>query len=144
MLAHTLRLRSKDVRYLTKKRNYFVKGLFGFFYTKQYASQHFNQFSCHITIKLSKHATKRNIVKRRVMNILRDKQSPLVAIGQQFYKVFIMLNKNELAPLQTLLQSSNHSSSHHSSFNRSALIDYINQAFEESFTSFHSFLCSRK
>lgn len=80
MLSHTLRLRSKDVRYLTKRRQYFVKGLFGFFYTKQYPNKHFNQCSCHVTIKLSKHATKRNFIKRIVMNHIRDKKYATLAI----------------------------------------------------------------
>ncbi|MDR0369898.1 MAG: ribonuclease P protein component [Candidatus Peribacteria bacterium] len=80
MLSHKLRLRSKDVRYLTKKRQYFVKGLFGFFYTKQYPNNHFHQFSFHVTIKVSKHATKRNLIKRIIINHIRDKKYTTLAI----------------------------------------------------------------
>jgi RNase P protein component len=36
--------------------------------------------SCHITIKLSKHATKRNMVKRIIMNHLREKKYTTLAI----------------------------------------------------------------
>jgi RNase P protein component len=140
VLAHSFRLRSRDVRYLTKKRNYFVKGWFGFFYIPQYAKKPFNQFSCHITIKLSKHATKRNLIKRMVMNMLRDANAPQLPFGNQFYKVFIMLNKNELPQLQALL----HGNSSTSSTSSSSLKTTVTNAFQSSFTSFQSFLCSRK
>jgi RNase P protein component len=139
VLSHTFRLRSRDVRYLTKKRNYFVKGWFGFFYIPQYANKPFNQFSCHITIKLSKYATKRNLVKRLIMNLLRDTNAPHLPLGNQFYKVFIMLNKNELPRLQTLLQQKGEPS-----VPSSSLKDTVTNAFQSSFTSFQSFLCSRK
>jgi RNase P protein component len=139
VLSHTFRLRSRDVRYLTKKRNYFVKGWFGFFYIPQYAKKPFNQFSCHITIKLSKYATKRNLIKRMIMNILRDTNAPQLPFGNQFYKVFIMLNKNELSHLQALLQEKAASSSGSVVFK-----DTVTRAFQSSFTSFQSFLCSRK
>ncbi|MDR2540466.1 MAG: hypothetical protein LBD11_01455 [Candidatus Peribacteria bacterium] len=134
MLPHSLRLRSKDVRYLTKKRQYFPKGLFGFFYIKQYPNLLFNQFSCHITIKLSKHATKRNFMKRTIMNALREKKANQLAIGGQFYKVFIVLNKNMLSNLQLLLQEKK----------KAEAKTYLLQAFESAFTSFQSFLCSKK
>jgi RNase P protein component len=133
VLKHSLRLRSKEVRYLTKKRQYFVKGLFGFFYTKQYANVPHHQFSFHVTIKLSKHATQRNTIKRSVMNDLRDKNVTSLAIGNQFYKIFIVLNKNALVPLQQLLQEKK----------KAELHSYLLQAFQSSFTSFQSFLCSR-
>ncbi|MDR2416284.1 MAG: ribonuclease P protein component [Candidatus Peribacteria bacterium] len=139
MLSHTFRLRSRDVRYLTRKRNYFVKGWFGFFYIPQYAKKPFNQFSCHITIKLSKHATKRNLIKRMIMNILRDTNAPHLPFGNQFYKVFIMLNKSQLPHLQALLQKKGALSAL-----PPALNDTVKQAFQISFTSFQSFLCSKK
>lgn len=106
-----------------------MKGLFGFFYVKQYANNPYHQFSCHITIKLSKYATKRNKIKRLVMNYLRDSNASSLAIGGQFYKVFIVLNKNDLLRLQALLDT-----------DASA---YVKQAFQVSFTSFQSFLCSK-
>ncbi|MDR0283224.1 MAG: ribonuclease P protein component [Candidatus Peribacteria bacterium] len=80
MLKSSLRLRSKDVHYLTRKRQYFVKGLFGFFYVKQYSNKLHNQFSFHVTIKVSKHATKRNFIKRILMNHMRDKSYAQLAI----------------------------------------------------------------
>ncbi|MDR2190240.1 MAG: hypothetical protein LBP53_03470 [Candidatus Peribacteria bacterium] len=133
VLASSLRLRSRDVRYLTKKRNYFVKGGFGFFYYPQYSNRPFHQFSCHITIKLSKHATKRNLLKRMVMNTLRQQNAPHLAIHHQFYKIFIVLDKNNLTYLQTLVQNKEKN-----------LTRLVQQAFLSAFTSFQSFLCSKK
>ena len=80
MLKRSFRLRSKDVHYLTKKRQYFAKGLFGFFYVKQYPNKLHHQFSFHVTIKVSKHATQRNYIKRALMNHLRDKKYTTLAI----------------------------------------------------------------
>jgi len=80
LLKRSLRLRSKDVRYLTKKRQYFVKGLFGFFYIKQYPNNNYHQISFHVTIKVSKHATRRNFIKRTIMNHIRNKNYAQLAI----------------------------------------------------------------
>ena len=134
MLAHILRLRSKDVRYLTKKRQYFARGLFGFFYVKQYPNKNTNQISFHVTIKVSKHATKRNFIKRIIMNLLRDKKYTQLPIGNQFYKIFLNLNKNELTHLQQLFQEKK----------KADIKPYLHSEFEKSFTSFQSFLCSKK
>lgn len=134
VLKHSLRLRSKDVRYLTRKRQYFVKGSFAFFYVKQYPNNQFNQFSFHVTIKLSKHATKRNFIKRQVMNLIRDQKYTELAIWNQFYKLFITLNKDSLVPFQKLLEEKK----------TLELIDYIDKEFAYSFRSLQSFLCSRK
>jgi RNase P protein component len=134
MLLRTYRLRSKEVRYLTKKRQYFGKGLFGFYYIKQYPNLPFHQFSFHVTIKLSKHATKRNFVKRIVMKSLRDQHTTSLAICGQFYKLFIVLNKNELLYSQQLFQEKK----------KAELQSYIVQAFQSSFTLLYSFLCSKK
>ncbi len=122
MLAHLHRLRSKDVRFLTKKRQYFTKGQFGFFYVKQYPNREFNQFSFHVSIKYSKHATKRNKLKRQVMNWLRDNSKIHQKIAGNYRKVFIVLNKNLLESMITQDQN----------------VQISN--FQTSFTSFFTFL----
>jgi hypothetical protein len=68
------------------------------------------------------------------MNILRDNNYSQLAIGNQFYKIFISLNKNELTTLQQLFQEKK----------KAEIKTYISQAFQASFSSFQSFLCSRK
>lgn len=73
MLSKKQRLRTKDVLFLTKKRQYFGRDLFGFFYIKQYPNLKYHQISCHITIKYSKHATARNVLKRAIMTRLQEK-----------------------------------------------------------------------
>lgn len=96
MLLHSHRLRSKDVRFLTKKRQYFGWWMFGFFYVKQYPNVKNNQFSFHVSIKLSKKSTVRNKIKRLIMNYLRDTNAVKLAFWEDFYKVFIILNKNKI------------------------------------------------
>ncbi|GHW02569.1 hypothetical protein AGMMS50249_3550 [candidate division SR1 bacterium] len=99
MLAHCYRLRSKDVRFLTRKRQYFGTGLFGFFFLRQYPNLQKNQISFHVSIKYSKRATQRNKLKRLVMNYLRDTDATKTQIGNGYWKIFIVLNKNKLEGL---------------------------------------------
>lgn len=73
-------------------------------------------------------------MKRTIMNALREKKANQLAIGGQFYKVFIVLNKNMLSNLQLLLQEKK----------KAEAKTYLLQAFESAFTSFQSFLCSKK
>ncbi|MDR0650816.1 MAG: hypothetical protein LBG59_05455 [Candidatus Peribacteria bacterium] len=67
------------------------------------------------------------------MNFLRDQNTNQLAIGGNFYKVFIVLNKNTLTPLQQLLTEKK----------KTETKKYISQAFTSAFTSFQSFLCSK-
>lgn len=96
MLAKQFRLRTKDVKFLTKKRNYLSSGFFGFFYVKQYDNLKFNQFSFHIPLKYSKKAVHRNQIRRCLynyyrLNLLSDKR-----IWNNHYKVFVVLQKNRI------------------------------------------------
>jgi hypothetical protein len=67
------------------------------------------------------------------MNILRDKNANQLAIGGNFYKIFIVLNKNTLLPLQQLLTEKK----------KAEAKKYLLPAFSSAFTSFQSFLCSK-
>ena len=131
MIKHKFRLRTKDVRYLTKKRQYCVKWIFGFWWIKQYSNRNFNQISCHIWVKLSKNATTRNQIRRAIMNYIRDNNIENVSINGQFYKIFINLNKNELPQMLKIIENNP----------KSQRNKYFQQQFDSAFISFQSFLC---
>lgn len=72
MLEKKQRLKTKDVLFLTKKRQFFGNGLFGFFYVQQYPNLKYNQISCHISIKYSKHSCDRNLLKRAIIRRIQE------------------------------------------------------------------------
>ena len=133
LIKHKFRLRTKDVRYLTKKRQYCVKGIFGFWWIKQYPNRQFNQISCHIGVKLSKNATTRNQLRRVIMNYIRDNSIEQSTINWEFYKIFINLDKNKLPELLKYIQE----------HNKSEWNAYFANEFESSFTLFKSYLCEK-
>ena len=119
------------MRYLTKKRQYCVKGIFGFWRIKQYPNKTFNQISCHIGVKLSKNATTRNQIRRSIMNYVRDNNIINTPINWEFYKIFVNLDKNKLSELIKYIEEHNKSD-----WNR-----YFQHEFQSAFTSLQSFLC---
>ena len=131
MIKHKYRLRTKDVRYLTKKRQYCVKGFFGFWWIKQYPNKQFNQISCHIGVKLSKNATTRNQLRRSIMNYIRNNDIIATPINWNFYKIFVNLDKNKLPDLIKYIQE----------HTKSEWNTYFEKEFWSAFTSFQSFLC---
>lgn len=133
MIKHKYRLRTKDVRYLTKKRQYCVKWIFGFWWIKQYPNREFNQASCHIWVKLSKNATTRNQIRRVIMNYIRDNNITTAPINWEYYKIFINIDKNKLPQLTKYIQE----------HNKSERNNYFKSEFESSFISFQNFLCWR-
>ena len=131
LIKHKFRLRTKDVRYLTKKRQYCVKWIFGFRWVKQYPNKEFNQISCHIGVKLSKNATTRNQIRRYIMNYIRDNNIIQTKINWQFHKIFINLDKNKLPELIKYIEE----------VNKSERNSYFQKEFESAFTSFQKHLC---
>ena len=131
LIKHKYRLRTKDVRYLTKKRQYSVKWFFGFRWVKQYPNRQFNQISCHIGVKLSKNATTRNQLRRVIMNYIRDNNIETTPINWEFYKIFVNLDKNKLSNLVKYIEE----------HNKSEWNTYFQKEFESAFTSFQSSLC---
>jgi len=105
MLPQKYRLNWKDVNFLTKKRQYFPAWIFGIFYFNQYSNRDYNQFSFHVSIKLSKHSTTRNVIKRIIIELIRQKEFNLIKINNQFYKFFVTLNKNRIPELQKVIES---------------------------------------
>ncbi len=100
VLAQKYRLQGKDVIFLSRKRQYFSAGLFGFFYRKQYPNNQFHQISTHVTIKYSKRSTQRNIVKRAILQYIQDENIVTKPISTAYYKIFIVLNKYKLEEFQ--------------------------------------------
>lgn len=133
MIKHKYRLRTKDVRYLTKKRQYCIKWIFGFRWIKQYPNRQFNQISCHIGVKLSKNATTRNQLRRVIMNYIRDNNIETTPINWEFYKIFVNLDKNKLPELTKYIQE-------HTKSERNT---YFQKEFQSAFTSFISYLCGK-
>lgn len=131
LIKHKFRLRTKDVRYLTKKRQYCVKWIFGFRWIKQYPNRQFNQISCHIGVKLSKNATTRNQLRRVIMNYVRDNDIETKPINWEFYKIFVNLDKNKLPELTKYIQE----------HTKSEWNTYFQKEFNSAFTSFLSYLC---
>lgn len=131
LIKHKFRLRTKDVRYLTKKRQYCTKWIFGFWWIKQYPNRQFNQISCHIGVKLSKNATDRNQIRRSIMNYIRDNHIETSPISWEFYKIFINLDKNKIPTLVKYIEE--HQKSERNS--------YFQKEFQSAFTSFQSHLC---
>jgi len=105
MFAQKFRLTSKDIKFMTRKRQFIPVWLFGFFYIKQYPNRQFNQISSHVTIKLDKRAVKRRIIKRTIIQYLKEKNIIDKPIKWHFFKIFIILNKKQLEPLTKLLAS---------------------------------------
>ena len=134
LIKHKFRLRTKDVRYLTKKRQYCTKWIFGFWRIKQYPNRQFNQISCHIWVKLSKNATTRNQIRRVIMNYIRDNNVITTPIDWEFYKIFINLDKNKLPELTKYIQE----------HDKSEWNEYFQKEFQSAFTSLLPFLCWKK
>ncbi len=134
MIKHKFRLRTKDVRYLTKKRQYWANWFFGFRRINQYKNRNFNQISCHIWVKLCKNATTRNRLRRVIISYIRDNDISITPINWQFYKIFINLNKNKIPELIKYIEQHN---KHEQNM-------YISKEFQSVFISFQSFLCWKK
>jgi len=124
------RLKTKDVIFMTRRKQFFSNWYFGIFYIDQYKNLNYNQISCHITLKYSKRSTDRNVLKRAVINyILKDKVY-CNAISWKFYKIFITLNKSKLDNLKQNIEN----------FDKKAINDYTIKEFQKSFSNFKSYL----
>jgi hypothetical protein len=119
VLAQKYRLKGKDVNFLSRKRQYFSAGLFGFFYRKQYPQITFHQISLHITIRYSKRSTQRNVLKRAVLQYIQDKKLIEKPISTYFYKVFVVINKHKLEEFQQKIAN----------FDKKRIIEYIQKEF---------------
>lgn len=122
MLAKQFRLRTKDVKFLTKKRNYFSSDFFGFFYIKQYDNLRFNQFSFHIPLKYSKKAVHRNQIRRCLYNYYRIKWLSDKKIWNNYYKVFVILQKHKIDELKKQIEK----------ISEKDILDFVYSIFDQS------------
>jgi len=121
VLAKKLRLTGKDVIFITRKRQYQNQELFGFFYIKQYPNIKFNQISSHVTIKLSKRAVVRHMIKRAIMQSIQDNNLAKLPIHDVFYKIFIVLSKDRIWEIDKKIAN----------FTKKDTIKYIQDEFEK-------------
>lgn len=128
MLKKNLRLKTKDVIYLTKKRNYFGHGFFGFFFVKQYPNIKYSQISFHVSIKYNKNSSARNIIKRAV--IAKAKEIIDKSGDKENRKIFVVLNKNKIAFLQKEFENKD----------KKDIIASVQTYFEESFNALQKHL----
>lgn len=126
MLAKQFRLRSKDVKFLTKKRNYISSGFFGFFYVKQYDNLRFNQFSFHVPLKYSKKAVHRNQIRRCLYNYYRIKWLSDKKIWNNYYKVFVVLQKNGIDEFKKQIEKKSEKD----------ILDFVYSVFSVSLSNF--------
>jgi len=90
---------------MTKKKQVIYAGNFLFFYIKQYQNKLSHQISLHVTLKLHKRSVMRHLVKRAVVGYIQEHELIKKPIGGQYYKFFIMLNKNALPQWQKEIET---------------------------------------
>lgn len=130
MIAKKYKLKTKDVLFLSRKMQFFSKWYFSFFYFKQYKNLNYNQFSAHISIKYNKKAVYRNILKRAVFEFIIIENLIKTPIKGEFYKIFVMLNKNRIEDLKKYFES----------FDKNTISKYTKEELRNSFISFQSYL----
>lgn len=67
------------------------------------------------------------------MNYIRDNNIIHTNINEQFYKIFVNLDKNKIPELTKFIQE----------HNKSEKNEYFKKEFESAFTSFNSYLCGK-
>jgi len=129
-LEKKYRLKTKDVIFLTRKKQFFTNWYFGFFYIDQYKKLNYNQISCHITLKYAKRSTDRNILKRAITNCILNDKVCNNTICWKNYKIFVILNKSKLDIIHQNIKN----------FDKGAINDYTVKEFHKSFNNFKSYL----
>jgi len=105
MLAKEFRLTWKDINFMTKKKQVIYAGNFLFFYIKQYQNIPFHQLSLHVTLKLHKRSVMRHLIKRAVLDYIQKHDLIKKPLCGQWYKFFVMLNKNALPQRQKQIEN---------------------------------------
>lgn len=125
MLSKLHRVSGKEVRFLTKKRQIFSRGLFTAFFVDQYPNRKFHQLSFHIPLSISKRAVHRHKIKRILISLFENSITTQ-AQWDRFYKCFITLNKQKIEYLTNLILQKNNSE----------IKTYLNNERHHFFTSF--------
>ncbi len=105
MFQQKLRLRTKDVRFLTRKGNRWYGKYFSFHSFPQYPNIPHNQISCHISIKYDKRAVHRNNLKKIILNYIQEYVLTTKKRNNTYYKIFIGLNKQNIENFKEYLKS---------------------------------------
>ncbi len=129
-LKKKYRLITRDVAFLTRKKSFFANWYFWFFYYDQYKNLSYNQISVHITLKYSKKATDRNVLKRVLINYISQDKIFNLPINWKFYKIFVILNKSRLEELHKNFEN----------IDKKAMNVYTIKEFQNSFNKFKSYL----
>jgi hypothetical protein len=108
--------------------------LFGFFYIKQYPNIKNNQFSCHVTIKLSKRSVVRHVIKRAIIQRIQEHNLVKYPINNWFYKFFIVLSKDRVWELEKKIAN----------FTKKDTIMYVQEEFEKAWKRFNDKLYTKK
>lgn len=119
---------------MTRKRQYLVQGLFGLFYIKQYPGIKYNQFSFHVTIKLSKKAVVRHIIKRAIIQRIQEQDLVKKPINATFYKFFVVVSKNRVDEIVKKIAN----------LSKKDTIKYIQEEFEKSWKWFNYTLYTKR
>lgn len=122
MLAQEFRLTWKDINFMTKKKQVIYAWNFLFFYIKQYPSLSFHQLSFHVTLKLHKRSVIRHLIKRSVVDYIQKHNLVKKSLGGQYYKFFVMLNKNALPQWQKQIENGD----------RKHIISFVQREFSSS------------
>ncbi len=134
MLPQKFRLTGKDVIFVTRKRQYFSQGIFWFFYIKQYPNIKNNQFSSHVTIKLSKRAVVRHMIKRAIIQRVQEANLVKGPINDVFYKIFIVLSKDRVWDIDKKIAN----------LSKKDTIKYIQEEFEKAWKWFITKLSTKR
>ncbi len=134
LLSKKLRLTGKDVIFITRKRQYVSQGLFWFFYIKQYPNIQYNQFSFHVTIKLSKRSVVRHMIKRAIIQHIQERNRIKDPIHGSFYKIFIVLSKDRIWEIDKKIANST----------KKDTIKYIQEEFEKAWKWFNNRLYTKR
>jgi RNase P protein component len=134
VLPQKFRLTGKDVIFVTRKRQYFSQGIFWFFYIKQYPNIKNNQFSSHVTIKLSKRAVVRHMIKRAIIQRVQEANLVKGPINDVFYKIFIVLSKDRVWDIDKKIAN----------LSKKDTIKYIQEEFEKAWKWFITKLSTKR
>lgn len=101
MLPKKQRLNGKDIAYILRKGQKVYGKFLIFRFIPQYKNLRYRQASIQIPVKLDKRATRRNMLKRHALiqfeHMMKEKN--------QYFKIFIFVNKQSLQPLKEALES---------------------------------------
>lgn len=104
MLKKQLRLKTKDVKFLTRKGGRYYGTYFSLHSFLQYPNIPHNQISCHISIKYDKRAVHRNTLKKIILQYIQDNKLIHKKRNNKHYKIFIGLNKKTIPKFKQILE----------------------------------------